>query len=151
MATKKSQTGMNEQQLAAQVQSRIALEDKPVDPLIPVPNETLPEGFVNPPCGDRGHLCLDPRGRYQPEWYALKIHKNDNMPQRQYFNANGKGWYVQVGVWVDVPPVILTVLKYTEQQVLSMDVSKTNFVSERGVPLVVDVVPRFSYSTISSE
>jgi hypothetical protein len=146
MTTKKHQREMDERRLAEIASSRVKVEDD-VEPGKPIPGRPLPEGLINPPCGQRGHYCVDPQGRYQPDWYALKLHKtSENMPQRQYFNQNGKSWFVQVGTWVDVPPQILTILKYTEQQVISMDMTDTALRSGRSVPRVVDVVPRFSYT-----
>jgi len=153
MSRSRTKAETNEHELAEAAASRLASEAKTApDPTTPQPGQPLPEGFENAPIGaPRGHYCLDTRGRYQPDWYALKLHKtSDNMPHRQYFNMNGKGWYVEVGVWVDVPPQIVTILGYTEQQVISMDVTSQALMSERGATKVVDVVPRFSYTFVPS-
>jgi len=113
--------------------------------------QRLPEDFVNPPQGAPGHKCLDPQGRYKPDWYSLKIHKaSENMPQRQYFNHGGKQWLVEVGRWVDVPPEIITLLRYTEQEIISMDISETSLTVAQGVTKVVDMVPRFSTTSMAS-
>lgn len=153
MEPRKHERTLDEANLAREVQlateasesSRAAAEAKPVA------GRQLPAGFANPECGAPGHLCVDPQGRYQPTWSALKIYKNnENMPQRQYFNMNGKAWYVTVGQWVDVPPEILTVLRYTEQQIISMDMTQSALQGDRAVPRVVDTVPRFSYNHIAS-
>ena len=139
---------MNEQQMADMAQATIP---KGPDPVRFVPHKPLPEDFVNPVAGIVGHKCLDPRGNYKPDWYCLKLNKaSENMPQRQYFNHNGREWLVEVGVWVDVPPQIITILSYTEQEVVSMDISKVNLVVDRSVPRVVDLVPRFSFSVLAS-
>jgi len=117
----------------------------------PMAGKPLPEGFVNPPRGKPGHRCLDQRNLYQPKWFSLILHKiNENMPQRQYFNMNGKQWLVQVGVWVDVPKEIITLLGYTEQEVISMNMKDSDMITNRSVPMVVDRVPRFSTSMIAS-
>lgn len=139
----------NEYELAEQAAKKAAVEAAEVGK--PIAGQPLPHGIVNPPCGTPGHMCLDPKGLYQPTWYSLKIHKvSDNMPSRQYFNLNGKSWYVTIGVWVDVPPEILIVLADTDQQVISMNIERSNLQTDRGVPVVVDVVPRFSYNSASS-
>lgn len=112
-----------------------------------VPGKPLPEDFDNPPLGDRGHLCLDPQGNYRPRWSCIKIHKMDeNAPSYQFFNMNGMKRKVKLGIWVDVPPFIVTLLDDCEEEVISMDIEKSNPLIHDHVPMVVDKHPRFSFS-----
>lgn len=144
--------GLDEAALAAEA-ARLTPEEPAKNdvPERPLPGKPLPEGLVNKPAGVYGHFCLDPRGNYQPRWASLKIHKqHENMPQRQYFNHNGKSWLVTVGAWVDVPPEILILLGYTEQEIISMDLEQSNLLVDRNVPKVVDRVQRFGYTAIPS-
>ena len=141
----------SEAALAEEARGSIKVEEPPIEPGKPVHGKSLPDGFENLAAGVYGHHCIDPRGIYRRNWVCLKLHKqHDNMPQRQYFNHNGKSWLVEVGTWVDVPPEIMSLLSLTEQEVISMDIGQANLLIDRNVPKVVDRIPRFSYTAIPS-
>ncbi len=141
----------SEAELALEAAANVVVEEPPTEPLGPVNGKPLPVGFINPAAGTYGHFCVDPRGVYRKNWLCLKLHKqHENMPQRQYFNRNGKSWLVEVGAWVDVPPAIMSLLGLTEQEVITMDLEGANLLIDRNVPQVVDRIPRFSYTAIPS-
>lgn len=72
----------------------------------------LPEGFVNPPCGEDGHFCVDQRGFYQPDWFALQIDKVYSRQQNpQPFNCGGSRYLVPLETWVDAPAGVVEALK----------------------------------------
>jgi hypothetical protein len=78
----------------------------------PFAGVVLPEGFVNPPLGEHGHLCLDPQKRYQPTWSCVFISRSREMPERQFFlNEKAQPIYVQTDAWVDVPPSVVAALQ----------------------------------------
>jgi len=115
------------------------------------PGKPLPEDFVNPPLGEDGHLCLDPAGNYRPAWKCVKIHKTgDHLPKYQFFNFNGSKWNVQVGVWADVPPGIVTCLDDAVTDVIEMDVGSATARQQDFVETVVERIPRFSYTVKNS-
>jgi len=112
----------------------------------------LPPEFQNPPGGDINHLCLDPAGNYRPGWFQVKIHKTGETIglARQFFNIGGYKARVAVGMWVDVPAKIIMCLADTEREIHTMDIATANPLIENYVPLVIDTVPRFSYSVLPS-
>lgn len=141
---------MDEQELADRAKESLPIKEEATPPG-PKEGKRLPDDFINPAPGIQGHLCLDPNGIYRPNWVCLRIAKsNENMPQNQYFNMNGKQWLVRIGGWVDVPPEIVTLLLYTDQEVISMDISGQALTVNQCVPKVVDLVPRFSYTALAS-
>lgn len=112
--------------------------------------EKIPEDFPNPPVGEMGHYCMDPEGRYRPDFMQLKLHGSKNMPSRQFFSVNKKSAYVRVGKWVDVPRFVITALSMTEIEKTHMDYDGTDLVLNDFVPKVVERVPRFAYSVFPS-
>lgn len=111
------------------------------------PGETVNKE-TNPPPGSPGHLCCDPKGRYRPTWFTIKIHRRDDgsTPNRQFFNIGGKKFRVLTGTWVDVPPVIVNALENAVVEVISMNVSEADPLVQDYVPMVVDSQPRFMFS-----
>lgn len=72
------------------------------------PGYALPEGFENPPCGEDGHFCVDTEGRYQPDWYAVRINRvRDSDADPVIFPLMGNRYAVPMDVWCDVPPEIV--------------------------------------------
>lgn len=72
-----------------------------------VAGQQLPEGFVNPEKGERGHLCVDREGLYQPKWtqlYLERVHDRQQDPQSFPLGAR---YLVPLEEWVDAPPEIL--------------------------------------------
>ena len=149
MSTRKN-VKLNEEDLVGAAEETVAAEAIPKKDQI-VSGRPLPEGFENPEIGKLGHYCIDPKGRYQKNWYQLKIAKTDeSMPSRQYFCNGASEWWVKIGVWVDVPPELMSVLENAEVEVIEMDVRNANLLTDEGVRKVVNKVPRFSYQVLPS-
>lgn len=72
-----------------------------------VAGQKLPEGFVNPPLGDRGHLCLDRGGLYQPTWVQLYLERVHDRQQDPQSFPLGARWQVPLEEWVDAPPEVI--------------------------------------------
>jgi hypothetical protein len=93
--------------------------------------KALPGEFKNPPAGTPYHRCLDPQGHYRPDWSCIKIHKTtETQADRVYAHgalirgphkvvtlANN---YVRTGVWVDVPPEVLAIIKGAVRETMDM-------------------------------
>jgi hypothetical protein len=70
----------------------------------------LPEKFVNPPCGDDNHLCVDMGGVYHPDWSQLMLFRlHEGQADPQTFPL-GSRWKVPLEKWVDVPPEVMVSL-----------------------------------------
>lgn len=70
----------------------------------------LPEKFINPPCGDDGHLCVDRGGIYRPDWSQLMLFRlHEGQADPQTFPL-GSRWKVPLEKWVDVPPEVMVSL-----------------------------------------
>lgn len=70
----------------------------------------LPEKFVNPPCGDDNHLCVDMGGVYRPDWSQLMLFRlHEGQADPQTFPL-GSRWKVPLEKWVDVPPEVMVSL-----------------------------------------
>jgi hypothetical protein len=70
----------------------------------------LPEKFINPPCGDDNHLCVDMGGVYRPDWSQLMLFRlHEGQADPQTFPL-GSRWKVPLEKWVDVPPEVMVSL-----------------------------------------
>jgi hypothetical protein len=70
----------------------------------------LPEKFINPPCGEDGHLCVDQGGVYRPDWSQLMLFRlHEGQADPQTFPL-GSRWRVPLEKWVDVPPEVMVSL-----------------------------------------
>lgn len=110
----------------------------------------LPEDFVNPPLGDRKHLCLDLQGRYAPHWSQVQIVKGDLVGGSQFFNSAGRKKRLKVGVWGDCPPEVVEMLQDTVVEEMEMDIDAANPLVTDHVATVVNTIPRFNVRVIPS-
>lgn len=78
-----------------------------------IPGRPLPDGFVNTPCGDPDHFCVDKAGNFNPEWFQLFIEqRDDHQKNPQTFRFPGYGAFaVPLNTWVDAPLPILESLR----------------------------------------
>lgn len=75
-------------------------------------NHPLPDGFVNPECGEPGHRCIGNDGKYHPEWIQLRIdgvYEGQANPQK--FPLGGSTYLIPLDEWLDAPPEVLVSLK----------------------------------------
>ena len=85
------------------------------------PGKALPEKFINKPCGDDGHLCVDGGGVYQPTWTQLMLYRmHEGQADPQPFPL-GTTWKVPLERWVDVPPEVIESLRSAVETHHSMD------------------------------
>lgn len=112
----------------------------------------LPEGFENPPCGTRGHRCIDFSGRYDPKGFVqLKIEKvREEQTDPQSFNCADNHYNVPLGVWVDAPISIVNILDDAvettyEQQPVHDAISRGTFPTTK-----VNERRRFMYYVLES-
>lgn len=85
------------------------------------PGMPLPEKFINPPCGDPGHLCVDRGGIYRPDWSQLLLYRqHEGQADPQPFPL-GARWLVPLEKWVDVPPEVMVSLKDAQETHHRMD------------------------------
>ncbi|MBM3494133.1 MAG: hypothetical protein FJX72_07420, partial [Armatimonadetes bacterium] len=68
------------------------------------PGKPLPEKFINPPCGDDGHLCVDMGNCYQPTWTQLLLYQQHEGQRNPQTFSLGARWKVPLEKWTDVPP-----------------------------------------------
>ncbi len=116
VASTKNRIAAEEAAIAAEAERQARINDPKKDVTDPdnfniSPDRPLPEGFVNPPCGNVGHFCVDQRGYYQPDWFQLYIDKvHDRQQNPQPFNLAGQRVSVPLEMWVDVPPGVINAL-----------------------------------------
>lgn len=115
------------------------------------PGYPPPKGAVNPPAGEPGHRCLDPKGNYRPDWFSVIIERTPTVSDTQYFSANNSagGYRVRTGEWVDVPPEVVGILRgttYEETETKVVPTPDGQAVNKRGVRRV----PRFQFSSVPS-
>lgn len=117
----------------------------------PLPNAILPDGFINPPAGEHGHLCLDPRGRYQPTWSCVFIARGREMPERQFFlNEKAEPIYVRTDMWVDVPPSVVTALQSCRESRITRGSLENEALSMAMAEVASAPLFRFQFSVIPS-
>ena len=111
----------------------------------------FPEKVANPDPGKTGHYCIDLKGRYDPTWKSVLIHKTPQTPDRQAFiSENCEILGVRVGEWVDVPPeVAMTLEDTTIDRIMMQDVDNPDL-AVMGQEVVVKSEPRFQYSVRDS-
>ena len=126
--------------------------DIPEKANLPEAGKKLPDGFVNPPIGKRGHLCLDPQGRYQPDWKSIKIHRTaQDMPDDLPFVcADNQPRLVRIGVWVDVPPDMADAVTSIEETVRSQNFDKGLLMSGDPPEMQIITMPVYNVSVIPS-
>lgn len=147
--SKKTTQKISERDLVKSADNAIKVEEFEKSQIIG--GKPLPDDFENPDAGQVGHKCIDIDGNYQPTWTSLHIHRtSDSMPERQYFACGSRSWRVRTGLWVDVPPEIITILSLTVMQEIEMDITKANPIADRGVVKTVREIPRFSTSVVPS-
>lgn len=81
----------------------------------PEPGKKLMAGYAKAqkPCGEEGHYCLDPQGKYKPDWVQLYINRDQLTPASLPF-VNGKtkeNFLLPTGLWVDCPAWVVTNLQ----------------------------------------
>lgn len=81
----------------------------------------LPEKFINPPCGEEGHLCVDQGGLYRPDWCQLYIHKQHEGQRNPQPFPLGTIWLVGLNKWTDVPPEVIESLRSAVETRHEMD------------------------------
>jgi len=122
-----------------------------------VKHQPLPKDFKNPPPGEKGHKCVDLKGRYRPDWVSMYIDNTHGVAGRIPVVTEGRGkgrpvtWHVKTGMWVDVPRDIydnLAEIKYEE--VVYDDMAINPLMKDRG-ELVRRTVPRFQISVRLSD
>lgn len=117
VAATKSRVAAEEAAIVAEAERQARINDPNKDVTDPdnfniSPDRPLPEGFVNPPCGEPGHFCVDNRGFYQPDWWQLHIDKvHDKQANPQAFNLAGQIVRVPLETWVDVHPAVIIALQ----------------------------------------
>lgn len=123
----------------------------------PVAGKKLPEGFANPPRGQMGHLCVGPKGEYQPKWYQLLLRRPEGAAaEMEYFQLNDEKYYVPYNKWVDVPPSIVTLLQDARIDVLQPNVNQATGdyegdLSKPGEAMkIIDSIPAFAYTLLPS-
>ena len=76
-----------------------------------IPNNPLPEGFINPSCGKPGHYCVDNAGVYRPEFKQIIVPKvHDYQQDPQPVGCADNTYNVPLDIWVDVPPEVVIVM-----------------------------------------
>jgi hypothetical protein len=117
----------------------------------PIAGLPLPPGFVNPPAGEHGHLCLDPEGRYRPTWSCVFIHKTAEVPERQPFlDENCNSIMVATDRWADVPPPVVWRLQDTRVSKIVRDGMSGAALTRAMSETEVGSTPRWQYSMIPS-
>lgn len=114
------------------------------DPSLPRPGKPLPEDFINPPCGDDRHLCVDLNGNYRPDWKQLLLMRaTDQQAQTQFIaygtkrnvrvkdpktgetriepRINREKWYLRCDRWADVPPGVVRCLEDAQYDEIQQD------------------------------
>ncbi len=111
----------------------------------------FPEKVANPDPGKPGHHCIDLKGRYDPTWKTVLIHKTPQTPDRQSFlSENCERLGVKTGEWVDVPPEVARTLEDTVIDRITMQSVDNPDLAVMGQEVVVKSEPRFQYSVRDS-
>ncbi len=115
------------------------------------PGKPFPEKVANPEPGKPGHYCLDLKGRYNPKWKSVFIHKTPAVPDRQPFiGEDCEPYGVLTDKWVDVPPEIVRTLEDTTIDHIEMQAKANPDLAVIGQEVVVSTKPRFQYSVKDS-
>lgn len=114
------------------------------------PGKKLPEKFINAPCGDEKHLCVDQAGVYQPTWTQLKIYRmHEGQRDPQPFNL-GARWLVPLEKFVDVPPEVMTALRDAQETHHSLDFKPGDIALGRPATHSESSRRRFNWESIPS-
>ena len=125
--------------------------DSPRGDFAIVENRPLPEGFVNPPCGEEGHLCLTHGKVYDPTWIQCRISStHDKQRNPQTFSLLGNVYAVPLDTWCDVPPGVVESLKSAVETHHSYSASPGQINLGEEVEHKVIERKRFHYETIKS-
>lgn len=111
----------------------------------------LPEGFVNPPCGDPEHKCVDFRGLYAPKWKQLRIAKfHDHQRNPQTVGCADQTYNIPLEKWVDVPPEVINSLMDAVETVHEQVVTREDVTTGSRPQRVSSTRPRFMYQVLGS-
>ena len=110
------------------------------------PGKPFPEMVANPEPGKSGHYCIDRKGRYNPKWKSVFIHKTPEVPDRQPFISEAcESLGVLTDKWVDVPPEVARTLEDTTIDHIEMQESGNPDLAVFGKEVVVKTKPRFQF------
>ncbi len=117
----------------------------------PIAGVPLPEGFVNAEAGQPDHLCLDPKGRYQPTWSSVYISRSRETPERQYFlDEKAQPIHVRTDMWVDVPPSVVNALRTCRTARITRGSLSNEGLTSALAEVESAPLPRFQFSVIPS-